>query len=83
MSDGKLKVTCGHCGTTMAFRAEQAGGRFRCPKCKEPVELIADEPSAPAAPTRPAARKPSAATTTIATKRTALITLFCRLVIIS
>jgi tetratricopeptide (TPR) repeat protein len=40
MADKKLHVTCA-CGQTLAFRPEQAGGRFRCPACKEPLDLTA------------------------------------------
>ncbi|MBI2920471.1 MAG: hypothetical protein HYY18_05245 [Planctomycetes bacterium] len=59
MADQKLKVTCPSCGTTLAFRPEQAGGRFRCPKCKNPVQLAAPEEEAPAPPPRPPTRAPA------------------------
>ncbi|MCC6740966.1 MAG: hypothetical protein IT452_18145 [Planctomycetia bacterium] len=57
MAEEKLHVTC-ECGQSMAFRREQAGGRFRCPACKQPVELRLpeEEMEEEEAPRRPAAR---------------------------
>ncbi|MCE9583353.1 MAG: hypothetical protein K8T20_12780 [Planctomycetes bacterium] len=63
MADKKLHVTCS-CGQTLAFRPEQAGGRFRCPACKEPLDLTeatGEETAPPAvrsAPGRGVAPKP-------------------------
>lgn len=55
MADDKLHVTC-DCGQTMAFRREQAGGRFRCPACKEPLDLSAALEEAAPPPRRAAPR---------------------------
>ena len=63
MAEQKLRVTCA-CGTTMSFRPEQAGGRFRCPKCKQPLELVVPaaqaetRPPAPRTPQRSAPARP-------------------------
>lgn len=51
MAEEKFHVTCS-CGTTLAFRLEQAGGRFRCPKCKQHLDLTLPEEEEPPPPPR-------------------------------
>jgi hypothetical protein len=53
-----IRVTCPNCGSKLNAKDELAGQTRKCPKCAQPVKIVADVPAAPI-PVQPADPPPS------------------------
>ena len=43
-----IRVTCPNCGSKLNAKDELAGQTRKCPKCAQPIQIVADAPASPA-----------------------------------